>query len=239
MLPPADGHEWLSLTAEDGASWLVDVTFLESGYGCIYGHGCPGIEDGGWAEGCCTHGAHFSDAADRKTTARYVARLQPHEWQHHRRAAAKGGPFKKTPDGGWMTRRVDGACIFLNGDDHPNGAGCALHQAALARGERPMDWKPDVCWQVPLRLEIHTDDHGHDTFLLRAWLRRDWGEGGADFDWWCIEEEAAHHSPEPVYRTMGDELAELMGAELHDRLCRLLEQRALSTPVTLSATGQG
>jgi hypothetical protein len=235
VLPPADGHEWLSLTADDGSTWLVDVTFLESGYGCIYGRGCPGIE-GAEDHGCCTHGAHFTDAADRKTTLRYASRMRPDEWQYHGRAAAKGGPLKRATGGGWMTRRVDGACIFLNRADHPGGGGCSLHQAALARGERPMDWKPDVCWQVPVRLEIHTDDYGHDTYLLRAWERRDWGEGGADFEWWCIEEGPAYLEPEPVYRTMVDELRELMGDELYARLRESLDRRAISTPVTLTAT---
>jgi hypothetical protein len=236
VLPPADGHEWLSLTDDDGATWLVDVTFLESGYGCIYGHGCPGIERGEPANGCCTHGAHFTDTADRKTTARYAARLADHEWQYRRRAEARGGPFKRAPGGGWMTRVVDGACIFLNRRDHPGGPGCALHQAALARGERPMDWKPDVCWQVPVRLDVHTDDHGHDTYLVRAWERRDWGAGGADFDWWCVEEPEAHLGPEPVYLTMADELAELMGEALYRRLRDLLDRRARSTPVALTVT---
>jgi hypothetical protein len=236
VLPPADGHEWLSLAGDDGSTWLLDVTFLRSGYSCIYGQGCPGIEHGAAAHGCCNHGAHFSDGADRRTTARYADRLGPDEWQHHRRARAKGGPFKRVNGDGWMTRLVDGACIFLNRADHPRGAGCALHQAALARGERPMDWKPDVCWQVPLRLDIHTDDYGHDTFLLRAWERRDWGEGGTYFDWWCVEEPEAYGSPAPVYRTMAAELAELMGDELYRRMCAVLDERTAATPVTLGAT---
>jgi hypothetical protein len=241
VLPPADGHEWLSLTADDGSTWLVDVTFVASGYGCIYGRGCPGIDHAAPAShGCCNHGAHLADGADRRTTARYAARLRADEWQHRRRARAKGGPFKRVGDDGWMTRLVDGACIFLNRADHPGGPGCALHQAALARGERPMDWKPDVCWQVPVRLDIHTDDHGHDTFLLRAWERRDWGEGGADFDWWCTEEAEAYGHAAPLYRTMAAELAELMGDELYQRLCALLDARSLErvagTAVTLGVT---
>ena len=56
-----------------------------------------------------------------------------------------------------------------------------------AAGERPIDWKPDVCWQLPLRLQEHTDDHGHVTSTLREWKRRDWGEGGHEFHWWCTD----------------------------------------------------
>ena len=52
------------------------------------------------------------------------------------------------------TRLYRGACIFHNRVDHPGGAGCALHVAALRRGENPMDWKPRICWQVPLFFDI-------------------------------------------------------------------------------------
>ncbi len=90
-----------------------------------------------------------------------------------------------------MTRVVDGACIFLNRPDHPNGAGCAFHQAAVSRGESYLDWKPEVCWQVPMRLDYHRDDNDHLTYILREWKRRDWGEGGADFHWWCTEDPLA------------------------------------------------
>ena len=54
-----------------------------------------------------------------------------------------------------------------------NGPGYTLHRATLEAGERPMDWKPNVCWQLPLRLENHTDDNGHLTSTLREWKRRD------------------------------------------------------------------
>ena len=38
------------------------------------------------------------------------------------------------------------------------GPGCALHRAALARGQAPLELKPDVCWQLPLRREDTTDE---------------------------------------------------------------------------------
>jgi hypothetical protein len=71
-------------------------------------------------------------------------------------------------------RSINSAClqpwdIFLNRPDFEGGPGCALHVAALEAGERPMDWKPDVCWQLPLRLQEHTDEHGHVTSTLREW----------------------------------------------------------------------
>ncbi len=60
-----------------------------------------------------------------------------------------------------------------------------------------MDWKPLVCWQVPIRLEHSTDESGHVTSRLREWKRRDWGEGGSEFGWWCTEEPDAFVGSEP------------------------------------------
>ena len=72
---------------------------------------------------------------------------------------------------------------------YAGGVGCALHIAALDAGERPLEWKPEVCWQVPLRLEHSTDEAGHLTSLLREWKRRDWGVGCTDFGWWWLARE--------------------------------------------------
>ncbi len=46
---------------------------------------------------------------------------------------------------------------------------------ALEQRKRPVDFKPDVCWQVPIRFDVHTDDYEQDTVFVRAWERRDWG----------------------------------------------------------------
>lgn len=233
-----DEREWLELTDAEGATWLFDVGFLLSSYHCIYGQGCPSIEpepDPSETIGCCSHGAHLIDRNDRKRVARYVDRLTPEQWQFHPRAVEKGGPFKKS-SGDWMTRKASGACIFLNRAGFEGGSGCALHIAALKAGERPLDWKPTVCWQVPIRLDVHTDDYGHETVLVRAWQRRDWGPGGDEFHWWCSEAPEAHTSPVPFHETVSDELEELLGADLHGRLVTALRARTGSreTPVVLT-----
>ena len=115
--------------------------------------------------------------------------------QFHAKAVAAGflAPGEPDDDGEptTVTRLVDDACIFLNRPGFAGGAGCALHIAALEAGERPLDWKPNVCWQVPLRLEHSTDENGHVTSRLREWKRRDWGEGGDEFHWWCTESPEA------------------------------------------------
>lgn len=222
-----DRHEWISFE-QDGDTYLFDVTFLMSNYTCIYGAGCPGILDRPTPElhqGCCSFGAHFIDDEDREHVARLAEQLGPDEWQYRETADELGGPIQRNDDGEWMTRVVDGACIFLNRPGFDKGPGCALHQAALTRGERPLDWKPAVCWQLPLRLEQQTDDSGHDIWTLREWKRRDWGEGGDDFHWWCTEHPLAFVGHRPVYLSMRDEIIEMMGQAAYDKLSELLEAR--------------
>ena len=124
-----------------------------------------------------------------------------------------------------MTRLVDDACIFLNRPGFAGGAGCALHIAALEAGERPLDWKPNVCWQVPIRLEHSTDENGHLTSRLREWKRRDWGEGGADFDWWCTESpEAFVGDRTGVRRRRATTSSSWSGQQVYDTLVELLER---------------
>ena len=112
-----------------------------------------------------------------------------------------------------MSRLVDGACIFLNRPGFAGGIGCALHTAALDAGERPLDWKPEVCWQLPLRLEDEHRRHGHVTSTLREWKRRDWGAGGDEFHWWCTEpsRRRLRRPRSRCTQTMRDEIVEMVG----------------------------
>jgi len=222
-----DTHEWLSFE-HDGDTYQFDVTFLTSSYTCIYGAGCPGIlarPAPEYQRGCCSFGAHFVDKEDRRRVEALAEELSDDEWQFRRRAAKLGGAIHRNEDREWVTRTVDGACIFLNRPGWSTGAGCALHQAALRRQERPLDWKPAVCWQLPLRLEQRDDELGHTTWVLREWKRRDWGEGGADFGWWCTDDPLAFVGEEPVYRSCRDEIVELVGEEPYDTLLAYLESR--------------
>jgi hypothetical protein len=100
-----------------------------------------------------------------------------------------------------------------------------LHRAALDHDERPLDWKPEVCWQLPLRCEEQLDDNEHLTTTLREWKRRDWGEGGLDFHWWCTDATDAFVGAEPVYRAMRDEIVELVGEARYARLVQHIERR--------------
>ncbi len=231
-----DLHEWLSFDF-DGETYQFDVTFLTSPWSCIYGHGCQGVLTGPAPEleqGCCSYGAHFTDKADRKRVAEYAARLTDDEWQFKAESEELGGPIHRNEDREWVTQLVDDACIFLNRPGHPNGAGCALHSAAVARGERFMDWKPDVCWQLPLRLEERTDENEHVTKVLREWKRRDWGEGGFEFHWWCTEAPDAFSGTTPVYEGMAEEIGAMVGkkpfAAFLEEMARRSSEQVLPHP---------
>ena len=238
MTSAVEPHDWLSIDDGEGTTWLFDTHFLLSNYHCIYGAGCRSIEpepDPTGTIGCCAHGAHFVDRDDRRRVLRAASKLSDDEWQFRARAMERGGPLKKK-GGEWMTRKAEGSCIFLNRSGFAGGSGCALHLGAVAREERPIDWKPTVCWQVPIRLDVHENEHGHETVMVRAWERRDWGPGGDEFNWWCIEDEAAYTAATPVYLNASEELIELIGEGLYGRLVTAIEARSTVTPVSISST---
>lgn len=228
FVKPEDLHEYVSFDdRHEARTWVFDVTFLTSNWTCIFGRGCKGVFEEDTTElsqGCCSHGAHLADDADLEKLRVHAKRLTPGQWQHH--SAAKSGRLTaKDEDGVQVTRIVDGACIFLNRPDFPGGAGCALHRAALEAGERPLDWKPDVCWQLPLRRSDDTDSYGHVTSTVREWKRRDWGEAGDGFHWWCTDAPDAFIDAKPVWKTMRDEISEMVGDEVYGDLADFLRAR--------------
>jgi hypothetical protein len=235
---PEDLHEWISFEDPDEhRTWVFDVTFLRSNYTCIYGCGCKGILDEPAPElmlGCCSFGAHLIDDADAANVEARFEQLAPEQMQFHAKASKKGpirdGDLDESGAPTRVTRLADDACIFLNRPGFAGGVGCSLHLAAEAAGESPRDWKPEVCWQVPLRLEHSTDESGHVTSRLREWKRRDWGEGGDEFGWWCTESPDAFVGSRPLYVTARDDIIGLVGEANYEQLVRLLE-RPRSVPL--------
>jgi hypothetical protein len=227
--PARDLHEWVSFDdPSEDRTWVFDATFLASNWTCIFGRGCQGVLTGAAPElqhGCCSYGAHFVGPDDRRDTERLARKLTDDQWQFRKVASKRGGPIKVNKEGETVTRLVDGACIFLNRPDFPGGAGCALHRAALEHGERPLDWKPDVCWQLPLRRIDETDGYGHVTSTLREWKRRDWGPGGFEFHWWCTEDPDAFVDHVPVYEGLRDEIVEMVGETPYEMLVEIIEAR--------------
>ncbi len=231
--PPDDAHEWVSFEdPSEERTWIFDVTFLASRWSCIYGAGCQGVLTGPAPElvqGCCSYGAHLVDKADARRVEKVAKQLDPADWQFAAQGKAKG-VLKKSKTGDTTTRVVDGACIFLNRPGFHTGPGCALHQAAVKAGRNPLELKPEVCWQLPLRREDEVADDGHVTSTIRQWDRRDWGEGGAEFHWWCTEAPEAFVGAEPVYVSMKAELTAMVGKRPYRLLAAYLEERAQRIP---------
>jgi hypothetical protein len=227
MNPP--DREWVSF--EDGTelrTWVFDVTFLLSRWTCVFGRGCQGVLTGPAPElvqGCCSYGAHFTDEDDVARVEKAAATLGPEEWQF-RAQGRRRGVVKTTAGGERVTRMVQDACIFLNRPGFPAGPGCALHQAALSRGEHPLTLKPDVCWQLPLRREDREEGGGRVTSTVTEWGRASCGAGAAEFHWWCTEAPEAFVGEEPVYRVMAEELVAMVGADVYGRLAAYLDERA-------------
>src|SRR4051794_8162171 len=148
-MDPQELHEWVSFEI-DGDTYVFDLTFLASNWTCIFGQGCQGVLTAPAPElvhGCCTYGAHFTGKKDRKRVLARAETLTAEQWQYKDEAERRGGAVHKDDDGAIVSELVDGACIFLNRLGFATAEpGCALHQAALDADERPLDWKPEVCW---------------------------------------------------------------------------------------------
>ena len=225
-----DRHEWVSFVDPDeDRTWNFDLTFLTSMWTCIFGRGCKGVLTGDaedLAQGCCSYGAHLSDEHDRDRVERAAEMLTDEEWQFAPVARARGSATKTQGADTYLTRLVDDACIFLNRPGFPTGPGCALHFAAERRGLSFIDLKPEVCWQLPLRRDDAEDENGHVTSTVREWKRRDWGDGGSEFHWWCTDSPDAFVGTEPVYVHLRDELVTLTSPAAYQLLVDHIDERA-------------
>lgn len=208
---------------DDGTTWRFDRSFLESNWTCIWGEGCKGILDQPSEElqqGCCSLGAEL-DPDEARTLSALVPMLQPERFQYHAEAASDGFFAGLSSDeAGWHTRVVDDGCIFLNRPGFVGGAGCALHLEALTQGERPIDWKPGVCWQLPIHVDFEATGDDTETANLRAWRRTDWGEHGTTMAWCCTEEPEAYRGTERVIDSLAEEIEAMVGTPVFVELRR-------------------
>ncbi len=215
---------WLSVPNHDDVEWRVDADFLQSNWTCIWDAGCDGIEDVAAPErglGCCSVGVELLDEDEAMRIAALAATLDPKYFQHYEQAAH--GVLR---DDVVHTRIVDGACIFLNRPGFAGGAGCALHGQAMRDGESPLDWKPSVCWQLPLRVDRSIDEDGTAVATLRRWSRADWGPDGQTMAWCCTEGDKAYVGSTPVIESLADELQALMGDDVVVEIKRQLGEAA-------------
>ncbi len=216
--------------------WRFEREFLTSNWTCLFGNGCKGILQEDATElnqGCCSLGAHFGDGPAGQNEAMqvqaYSAMLSPHNFQFfdvaHGPESTPGALSIYGDDGRTHTRVVDGACIFLNRPGFDGGEGCALHIAALESDESPTEWKPSVCWQLPLRIDWEEVNADTEAATVRRWSRADWSQHGEKMAWCCTERSEggeAYSGSEQVIDSLRDELTALAGDEVYVELTRRL-----------------
>lgn len=204
-------------------TWRFEHAFLTSRWTCIWGRGCQGILDRPAPElhqGCCSVGAELDGPEEGAALSAYAALLEPERFQHHAEAAA-GGIFGD--DRKLSTRVVDGACIFLNRPGFEGGMGCALHLAAVDADEPPLEWKPSVCWQLPIKVDwADGAAPGTEVATVRGWTRADWNEEGDEMAWCCTEEPEPYVGERPVVESLGEELEAIVGTPVYVELRRRL-----------------
>ena len=218
--------------SDGDVTWRFDRAFLTSHWTCIFGSGCRGILPDDATElqqGCCSYGAHLGDGADGRAEALNVAAfasvLTEEQWQYRSGFVEQGPAAIFTDARRNHTRVVDGACVFLNRPGFAGGTGCALHIGALAADESPIEWKPSVCWQLPIRVDWEEDGPDREIATVRRWSREDWGEYGETMAWCCTERDEggeAFSGDEPVVDSLADELTAIVGAEVVVELRRRL-----------------
>ena len=221
MAPHPDGE--IEIDAGD-TIWRFERTFLESRWTCIWGRGCHGIEAERAAElgrGCCSLGAELDGIDEAMMVSALADTIDAGIFEHHDDARA-GGIFSDASR--TNTRVVDGACIFLNRPDFDGGAGCALHLAALAADESPLEWKPSVCWQLPVKVEWELRADDVEVATVRRWSRADWGPDGETMAWCCTEGEEAYVGDRPVIESLSDELEAIVGTPVFVELRRRLDR---------------
>lgn len=231
---PGFPRDWIEFGDPADPEHLVraDLTWLLSAWTCVFGAGCHGVVAGRPDDGCCSHGAFFSDEQDESRVVAFAGQLDRQHWQQAGTGRRQGVVAADALDGepARRTRVVDGACVFLNRPGFAGGAGCALHALALRTGRHPLETKPDVCWQLPVRRSSEYRTSADDVEVLVTSIgefdRAGWGSGGADLHWWCTSSPQAHVGSEPLYLSYRAELTALLGQPAYDELARLCGQRA-------------
>jgi hypothetical protein len=207
---------------DDGETvWRFERAFLQSNWTCIWGYGCLGILDEpaeALGQGCCSVGAELGDTDEAMMISALGAMVDPARFQFHAEAEADGVLNESRTN----TRVVDGACIFLNRPGFAGGAGCALHLAALDADEPPLEWKPSVCWQLPVRVDWLDLGDGREQATVRRWARADWGDEGETMAWCCTEGDRAYVGDRPVVESLAEELQDMVGTSVYIELRRRL-----------------
>lgn len=220
------GDSGVEEIVDGDVTWRFDRAFLTSNWTCTWGRGCQGILDRPAPElqqGCCSVGAQIDGDDEALRVAGLAATLDPEHFQFHAEASSDAGIYEER-EGAPNTRVVDGACIFLNRPGFVGGEGCALHLAAVADGESPIDWKPSVCWQLPVKVDWSERGDGGEVAHVRGWTRADWGDDGEAMAWCCTTDEGAYVGDRPVVESLAEELDAMVGHEVRVELTRRLNR---------------
>ena len=75
---PDFARDFLEFYDPTDASKVIkaDLTWLLSSWTCVYGSGCHGVIEGRQDDGCCSHGAFYSDDEDEARTEKFAAMLK-------------------------------------------------------------------------------------------------------------------------------------------------------------------
>ena len=222
-----------------------DMTWLTSYWQCIYGNGCCGIDADKPDAGCCSDGAYYTSKDDEARTLKAAKKLSKATWQFYDQARPKksGGKLQISEiglDKDRKTKKIKDSCIFLNRTDYKapgytGSPGCVLHHLAEKEGVHVVETKPDICWQLPLRRSWETREVGDSSItivVIGEYERLAWGEGGADFDWYCTSNAEAHTGKLPVYKSSKIELLTMMGKSGYEELAKLCDSRVAAIAAT-------
>lgn len=247
---PNFARDWVEFTDPLNSDDLfkIDLTWLTSYWSCIYGAGCCGVDADKPNDGCCSDGAYYSDEADELRTLEVAKRLTRDMWQYFDEAQPKktGGRLRISEvglDNDRKTRKVDDSCIFLNrkgyeAEGFTGSFGCVLHHLAQKEEIHFVETKPDVCWQLPIRRSFEKRELGDreiSVTVIGEYERLAWGDGGAEFNWYCTSNTEAHVGRQPVYLSNEVELRTLIGVPAYEVLKQHCDAR-MEAIATLAKT---
>lgn len=119
--------------------------------------------------GCCCRYEVPLSSRDRQVVRKNLERVRPHLPEDHRLLDPQVDPFT-ADESDYSFKMVHdnpvGGCQFNLYRD--GRCRCALHTAALAAGEDPLDWKPLACSLWPLAINAYTVGR-EERFLLTVY----------------------------------------------------------------------
>lgn len=251
--------DWVQFHAPDkngvDTEWNVNLTFLLSGYQCIYGQGCPGhfgITDRFIAPdvACCSDGFYVRDENDHANIEDRIKQLTDADWDiKNRKYVEKHGWKIARGEDNIKSRVMDGGCVFANRTDGSAGKpGCAFVALANRMGEEVDDstveghashtnYMPAICHEVPLRFEWvdgydPEDPLSYNVCHIDAWDASKWtsqeGPGQEQDDWmcwWCVDSPEAYINETALMVRMKDTIISLTGQTFYDELVKVVERK--------------